>query len=41
MSCSKVYWDNLYKKLKPKDETISEQNEKQNKNQNLAIRKKI
>ena len=28
MSCSKVYWDNLYKKLKRKDETISEQNEK-------------
>jgi hypothetical protein len=28
MSCSKVYWDNLYKKLKRKDETIPEQNEK-------------
>jgi hypothetical protein len=28
MSCNKVYWDNLYKKLKRKDETICEQNEK-------------
>jgi hypothetical protein len=28
MSCSKVYWDNLYKKLKRKNEITSEQNEK-------------
>jgi hypothetical protein len=28
MSCSKVYWDNLYKKLKRKNEITFEQNEK-------------
>gem|GEM_PF-3645006 len=28
MSCSKIYWDNLYKKLKRKNETTSEPNEK-------------